>query len=449
MNNSILVVEDNASLREAICDTLQLVGYTTYVADNGQMALEQIEKYHVDMVVSDVQMKKMDGVRLLSKMRENYSEIPVILMTAYGSIKQAVNALQEGALDYLVKPFEPEVLVSKISQFLPDNISTDSGMVAVDVKTKQLAQLARKVAGFEATVLITGESGTGKEILVRYIHQNSDRKDKPFVAINCAAIPENMLEAILFGYQKGAFTGAYKSCPGKFEQAQDGILLLDEISEMSLSLQAKLLRILQEKEVERLGDQKMIPLNVRVIATSNRKMSVEVKEGRFREDLYYRLNVFRINMPPLRERTDDIIPIAEYLLMVYAKENQCLCPKISDEAIKKLESHNWPGNVRELDNILQRALIMHSNSIITPNDLLFESLHEESTTLTICEELPMPESLGRELAGDLKIQEREMILDALEKTVGSRKSAAEKLGISPRTLRYKLARLREQGYAIP
>lgn len=445
MTFTVLVVEDDSALREAICDTLQIVGYATLSADNGHTALRLLQENEVDIVISDVQMGRLDGMQLLAKIRQSNPEIPVLLMTAYGTIQQAVESMQEGAVDYLVKPFESEVVVTKISQFLPTKIASVEGMVAVDEKSKEVVQFAQKVSQTHATVMITGDSGTGKEILVRFIHQQSARKDKPFVAINCAAIPDNMLEAILFGYQKGAFTGAYKSCPGKFEQAQGGTLLLDEISEMSLRLQAKLLRVLQEREVERLGDQKLIQLDVRIMATSNRDMVKEVKEGRFREDLYYRLNVIRINMPALRERPDDIVPIAEYLLAEAAKNNQRITPKFSDDAIKSLKSYSWPGNVRELDNMMQRTLIMQAGDIITAGDLQFEALHCLSDTEVDEQDGLVSESLG----GDLKVQEKHMILNALQQSAGSRKTAAEQLGISPRTLRYKIARMREDGVAIP
>ncbi len=445
MAGSILIVEDDYSLGEALSDTLELVGHTTFIAEDGSNAMRLLEAENIDLVVSDVQMKQVDGIELLRRISNKYPDKPVILMTAYGTIQQAVVAIQAGAMDYLVKPFEPEVLVARVSQFLPTPINSDEGLIAVDDKTVEVFSLAKKVAQSEATVLVTGESGTGKEVLVQYIHRQSGRRDKPFVAINCAAIPDNMLEAILFGYQKGAFTGAYKSCPGKFEQAQAGSLLLDEISEMSLGLQAKLLRVLQEREVERLGDQKMIPLDVRVMATSNRNMQDEVKSGRFREDLYYRLNVFRLEMPALREREADIIPVAEFLLSRAAGRNQSICPRLSEDAMFKLSAHTWPGNVRELDNVIQRALILHSQGIITAEDLRFEDLHTDELQRTETKDIVLPETLG----SDLRIQERQTILKALAQARGSRKSAAETLGISPRTLRYKLARMREEGVAIP
>lgn len=445
MSANILIVEDDSSLSEALKDTLELVGHSTFTADNGNAAMHVLEKEKIDLIVSDVQMKEVDGIQLLQRVSNNYPDLPFILMTAYGSIQQAVLAIQAGAVDYLVKPFEPEVLVTKVSQYLPSIIEDDEGMVAVDELTLEVFALARKVAQSEATVLVTGESGTGKEVIVQHIHRHSERKNKPFVAINCAAIPDNMLEAILFGYQKGAFTGAYKSCPGKFEQAQGGTLLLDEISEMSLALQAKLLRVLQEKEVERLGDQKMIPLDVRVVATSNRNMQSEVVKGNFREDLYYRLNVFRIQMPSLRERSADVISLAEYLLKRATLKQQIMVPRLSDEARFKLETHSWPGNVRELDNVMQRALILHTNGLIKDSDLIFEDLQSPLVSVDDKETGNLPETLG----SDLRVQERQTILKALTQARGSRKGAAESLGISPRTLRYKLARMREDGVSIP
>lgn len=445
MTPTILIVEDDIDLRDALKETLSLIGYRTFTADNGNSALNLLEQQRVDLVVSDVEMKETDGIQLLNRIANRHADIPVLLMTAYGTVQQAVQAIQAGARDYLVKPFQPEVLVSKINQFLPNRIDGETGLVAVDSLTQNAVALAARVAKTEATVLVTGESGTGKEVLVQYIHSNSNRHKEPFVAINCAAIPDNMLEAILFGYQKGAFTGAYKSCSGKFEQAQGGTLLLDEISEMSLGLQAKLLRVLQEKEVERLGDDKTIPLDVRVMATSNRNMLSEVRDGNFREDLYYRLNVFRIEMPSLRERPDDIIPIAEFLLNKASLSNHLACPKLSDEAKEELRNYTWPGNVRELDNVMQRALVMQGENIIRRQDLLFEDLTQVNECPEGNETKTLPETLGN----DLRMQERQTILKALEGSRGSRKTAAEKLGISPRTLRYKIARMRDEGIAIP
>ena len=282
----ILVVEDDNGLREALVDTLLLGGYECREVDSGERALLALSRQRFDMVISDIQMGGMDGLTLLANIRQQYPQVPVLLMTAYANIDGAVRAMREGAIDYLAKPFSPEVLLNQVSRYVPAQKVEKRAVVYGDPRTAELFQLATRVARSEATVMVTGPSGTGKEVLARYIHDHSSRAEQAFVAINCAAIPENMLEATLFGYEKGAFTGAVQGCPGKFEQAQGGTLLLDEITEMDLGLQAKLLRVLQEKEVERLGSRKMIPLDVRVIATSNRDLKKAVQDGLFREDLY-------------------------------------------------------------------------------------------------------------------------------------------------------------------
>jgi two-component system response regulator FlrC len=413
------------------------------------------------LVISDIELGATDGMTLLSRIRDKHPGLPVILMTAYGTIQQAVTAIQEGARDYLVKPFEPEVLISHVARFDTVDMSGEDGFIAIDRRSREVMELARKVAANDVTVMITGESGTGKEVLVRFIHKQSSRSEQPFVAINCAAIPDNMLEAMLFGYQKGAFTGAYKSSPGKFEQAQGGTLLLDEISEMSLPLQAKLLRVLQEKEVERLGDQKVIELDVRVMATSNRNMRAEVEAGRFREDLFYRLNVFPVAIHPLRSRRDDILPVAEHLLAQQAQRESQAVPVLDDSARTKLLSHAWPGNVRELDNVMQRAFILQTNGVISDAEIVFEmdtgrpvapaipSFYRTPSVAEDREEYAECEDSSDSLDHDLRQREQQIIIDALKDASGSRKTAAEKLGISPRTLRYKLARMRDAGISIP
>ena len=301
----------------------------------------------------------------------------------------------------------------------------------------------------------TGPSGTGKEVLARYIHDHSPRSEQAFVAINCAAIPENMLEATLFGYDKGAFTGAVQGCPGKFEQAQGGTLLLDEITEMDLSLQAKLLRVLQEKEVERLGSRKMIPLDVRVIATSNRDLKRAVQEGLFREDLYYRLNVFPLHWRALGERTGDILPLAEHLLALHAAQQGLPTPRLDSQAAALLLAHPWPGNVRELDNVVQRALILSTDGeigvaqlILEPGDVGAFALGVGEAGLIPADNVERPFS-GERLGSELKQQEHQIILETLHDCKGSRKAVAERLGISSRTLRYKLAQMREAGILLP
>jgi two-component system, response regulator FlrC len=336
----------------------------------------------------------------------------------------------------------------------------ESDPVACAPSSRRLVDLARRVALSDCTVLVVGESGTGKEVLARYIHRRSPRAARPLIAVNCAAIPESMLEAMLFGYERGSFTGAYAAHAGKFEQAQGGTLLLDEVTEMPLGLQAKLLRVLQEREVERLGGRTPVSLDVRVIATTNRRLREEVAAGRFREDLYYRLNVFPLAIAPLRLRRDDVLPLAMQLLTARCRPGDPI-PALSAEAAHLLLTYAWPGNVRELDNLLQRALILVNGPVIRPEHIQFELANEgESRTderpdrMSGLGGLPPGTASGtdssiRSLAGSLVQAERDLILDALRNHQGSRREAAERLGISPRTLRYKLARLREAGIDVP
>ena len=447
---TVLVVEDDPSLREVISETLQLAKYHVETAENGQQALERLDSNKdIALLISDVQMQPLDGYELLKCSKSRYPEMPVILMTAYGTIEKAVQAMHEGANDYLVKPFEADTLVDIVGRFIvPKNNDGDHGLIAVDPRSQETAEVARRVAATDATVMISGESGVGKEVVSRFIHYHSNRSQGPFVAINCAAIPENMLESVLFGYEKGAFTGAYRAKAGKFEQAQGGTLLLDEVTEMDLGLQAKLLRVLQEREVERLGGRNVIPLDVRILATTNRDIRQVVAEGSFREDLFYRLNVFPLNILPLRERADDILPLAKHLLMSYVDDGTAL--SLSSSAMDVLREHSWPGNVRELDNVVQRAMILRAGNIIEACDIRFEQVaafdntdRSAIPTQSICSK-----SADESLSSDLKAREADIIISAL-RAKNSRREVAQKLGISPRTLRYKLAKLRDAGVAIP
>ncbi|WP_286233281.1 sigma-54-dependent transcriptional regulator [Thalassotalea sediminis] len=442
--SKILVVEDDAGLREALVDTLKLAGYQCIEADSGESALLQLKNHHIDLVVSDVQMPGMSGLSLLKNIKTSFAKMPVLIMTAYGTIDDAVQAIKDGACNYMAKPFAPEVLLNMVNQYLPIMKSESFEPVVADVKSKELLTLAKKVASTDASVMVLGPSGSGKEVLAQYVHGHSARANKPFVAINCAAIPENMLEATLFGYEKGAFTGAIQACPGKFEQAQGGTILLDEITEMDLGLQAKILRVLQEREVERLAGRKTIKLDVRVIATSNRDLKEAVNEGIFREDLYYRLNVFPLNWLPLAERSDDIVPLANHLVSRVCEKEQQPLPEFTAAACSKLKAYQWPGNVRELDNVVQRALILHSDGVIDAADLLIENF-ETPVINEVSSGMATEDKLGNEL----KMQEHQIILDTLQACHGSRKAVAEKLGISPRTLRYKIAKMRDSGIQIP
>jgi len=359
-------------------------------------------------------------------------------------------------------------LIEVVKRYTGTQLSEQDSIqpIAEETSSKQLLQVARRVAETDSTVLITGESGTGKEVLAQYIHMHSPRADKPFVAINCAAIPDNMLEATLFGYEKGAFTGAVQACPGKFEQAQGGTILLDEISEMDLSLQAKLLRVLQEREVERLGSRKSIKLDVRVLATSNRDLKQYVQEGNFREDLYYRLNVFPIAWPALCDRKGDIEPLAKHLVERHCQKQGIPVPALNQDALNKLLVYPWPGNVRELDNVIQRALILSENGHISGEHILLEGLDwQDATSLQqvvenssvvvptvkpIAEVEPISSLASHSgLGNELRDQEYAIILETLVECGGRRKEMAEKLGISPRTLRYKLAKMRDSGIDIP
>lgn len=451
-NNAwVLVVEDDQQLREALCDTLELADYGVLQADSGEAALALLAGQSVDMVVSDVNMGGMSGHELLACLQQKYPLLPVLLITAYGDVSHAVNAMRNGAVDYLVKPFKPQVLVETVARYVSgSSLQQDLQQpVAVEASSQQLLELAQRVAATGSTVLISGESGTGKEVLARYIHHNSPRAEGPFVAINCAAIPENMLEATLFGHEKGAFTGAYASNPGKFEQANGGTLLLDEVSEMEIGLQAKLLRVLQEREVERVGGKKVIPLDVRVIATTNRDLQEYVQEKNFREDLYYRLSVFPLQWLPLRERRMDIVPLANRLIAMHCRKMNKPLAAFDLGAQQKLTAYDWPGNVRELDNVIQRALILQQGDTVHGGDLIFT--HLSSTALAPAAPVTIqavPAEPASALDDGMKSHEFQMIVDALKHEQGRKKQAAEKLGISPRTLRYKLAKMRESGFDL-
>jgi two-component system, response regulator FlrC len=449
----VLIVEDDASLREALTDTLELSGYEVLQAADGAAALALLESRNVGLVVSDVQMKPMDGEQLLREIKRRSPALPVLLMTAYGMIERAVEAMRAGACNYLAKPFEPEVLVAEVARWmLPAAVQAPDDPVARDPASQQLLELARRVAGSEATVLITGESGVGKEVLARFIHRHSPRAAGPFVAINCAAIPENLLEATLFGYEKGAFTGAAAAHAGKFEQAQGGTLLLDEISEMPAALQAKLLRVLQEREVERVGGKKPIALDVRILATSNRDLQAEVQGGRFREDVYYRLNVFPLHVPPLRSRPLDIVPLAQRVLQ-RAAQSRPLTLAASAEA--GLTAYSWRGNIRELENVMQRAVILAPGGEIELEHLWLPGVSfvgmnsgaaaapgEAARTAGPASTPASAGEPGKAYPSDLKSLERTHILETLAAVNGVRKVAAERLGMSERTLRYKLAQYR-------
>lgn len=471
-NFPILVVEDDPNLREAVCDTLELAGEAVLSVGSGPEALELLASRPVSIVVSDVRMDPMDGITLLKEIRSSYPHLPVVLMTAFADVDRAVEAMRAGACDFLLKPFEPKALLEHVARYRLPPMGEDGEVVAVDPASRNLFALAARVAQTDATVLLTGESGVGKEVVARYIHNHSGRRQGPFVAINCAAIPESLLEATLFGYEKGAFTGATQAQAGKFEQAQNGTLLLDEVTEMPLSLQAKLLRVLQEREVERVGGKKPVQLDIRVVATSNREMGEAVAKGVFREDLYYRLNVFPLLIPSLRQRPEDIVPLARHFLADQGGKSGRPGLRFTADGEAALKAYPWPGNVRELVNVVQRALILApgdevdgpclhlptggmtgpglspgagmSPMMLAPQpgvasgdrEVRNPSLQEEANGLQV----------GDKKADNIKDWERELILETLAAVGGSRKKAVERLGISERTLRHKLRQYRLAGY---
>jgi len=445
---TILVVEDDRPLQDALVSTLATAGYKVLAASDGGEALKVLADSAVDLVVSDVQMQPVDGAELLRRLRQKTSAPPVLLMTAYGTIDQAVAAMREGAVDYLVKPFEAEELERRVARYVRPTPSVAARLgqepIAEDPRSRALLDLAARVAQSDVTVLLTGESGTGKEVYARFIHSHSKRSAGPFVAVNCAAIPEQMLEALLFGHEKGAFTGAQARSAGKFVQANGGTLLLDEITEMELSLQAKLLRVLQEREVEPLGASKPVPLDVRVLATSNRDLEQTVRDGEFREDLYYRLSVFPIQIPPLRERPGDVAALARRF--VAARGGLSL----TDAALARLASYSWPGNVRELENVMQRALLLcDATGAIEPRHLVLDE--RVRVVPSGAAPAPSPGVLGAAtggLADELWEEETRRIVTVLAASRG-REQAAQQLGISGRTLRYKLSKMRRAGIQVP
>lgn len=439
MSKSILIVEDDQDLREAIMIGLTCKKYKVYESASLDEAESILKENRIDLILADVQLDQDNGLDLLGRTGQYNSRPPIIYMTAHARIDHAVYAIQKGAVDYLTKPFELVELIEKIENTIVSNDYNKSidNVMSNHAQMVHIYRLAGQVAPTNATVMLTGESGTGKEILAQFIHAHSNRADKPFVAVNCAAIPDNMLEAMLFGYEKGAFTGAHQSTPGKFEQANHGTLLLDEVSEMPLTLQAKLLRVIQEKEVERLGGKNLISLDVRIIATTNRDLAQAVRENQFRSDLYFRLNVFPLNLVPLRERKEDIANLAKHFLNKYKQNNN---QRISKRALEKLESHVWPGNVRELENVIQRACIICNAAELDVKDIVLESMMPENEVQA---------NRNGDLSVQIKHAEHDVIVEFLKKYNGNKSKVAEMLGISPRTLRYKLAKMKELGFVIP
>jgi two-component system response regulator FlrC len=437
MGEELLVVDDEPQMLIAINETLRRSGYCITTAGSGMEALCRLKEKYYQLVITDMRMPEVSGLELLRKVKSFAPQTPVILLTAYGTIQNAVDAMRDGAFDYLLKPFSSESLECVVRRALDSarrrDDKTSRAIITQDISFSRTLEQASQAAGSNATVLIEAESGTGKELLARMIHAKSPRAGNAFIAVNCAALPESLLESELFGFEKGAFTGANASKPGKFELANRGTLLLDEIGEMAPILQAKLLRVLQEKEVDRIGGKDPVEIDVRVIATTNRDLQALVREGVFREDLYYRLNVVRLTIPPLRERRGDIPLLVDLFCRRYGRETESGGIRIGAEGMKKLVQHSWPGNVRELENTVQRAATLSSGPVIEAGDLQLSDRSEP-----VSNQSAKPVELG--LSGGLTMREmeRQLIRRTLEDTGGNRTRAAKSLGISLRTLRNKL-----------
>lgn len=431
----VLVVDDEQQVLVAIHETLKRRGYSITTAGSGLEAVGKLKKNCYHAVLTDVRMPELDGMDLLREVKRISPTTPVIFLSGHGSVAEAVSALKQGIFDYLIKPFSAQQLaevVAKATEFSPDEESPrDPNIHCKDLKMKQLLKVAGQVALSDATVLIEAESGTGKELLARYIHNHSPRVEGPFVAVNCAAVPEELLESELFGHEKGAFTGALRKKPGKFEVAHRGTILLDEVGEMSPLLQAKLLRVLQEGKIDRVGGTAPLQVEVRVIATTNRNLKEAMQEGDFRRDLFYRLNVIPLTIPPLRERKSDIPLLVDHFCQKY--ETQGVKRKFAGKALDVLQTCDWPGNVRELENVTRRALALCKNPVISPADLLIDLEETPSGQLELRPGLP------------LKELEKRFIQITLQETGGHRTRAAEMLGISLRTLRNRIREYRTEG----
>lgn len=377
----ILVVDDDEQLRIALFSTLKYLHHDCTLAQNAKEALNILKNTQFDLILSDLKMPKIDGIELLKEVKSNNIDTPFVIMTAFGTIEIAVESIKLGALDFIIKPFNKET-IEKIISFVsnshnPKNdkmIHPANEFIFKSQAMQNVLNLVDKVAKTDASVLLTGATGTGKEVVARLIHKTSDRSKEKFVSINCASIPSNLLESELFGYEKGAFSGAIKPYKGKFEQAHKGTLLLDEISEMTLDLQAKLLRVLQERVVDKLGSTQSIPINTRIICTTNKNLSEEVKNKVFREDLFYRINVFPIYLSSLRERLEDIPVLIEYFIRQYSKKFRKDVQNITDEAFQMLHNYTWPGNVRELEHTIERAIILSKGKIITKDDIFLHGI---------------------------------------------------------------------------
>lgn len=442
----ILIVDDEARMLRVLEIMLQKMGHDISCASNGMEALQSLQETPVDLVVSDLRMPGMDGIELLNQLRAQGNNVPFIIMTAHGTIQSAVESMKLGACDYILRPFDMEALELSINRilatgrilrqndFLRHELEKGwEGFIGESPVMHKVYEQIRLVAPNKTTALITGETGTGKELVARAIHRASPRRDKLFVPINCAAIPADMLESELFGYEKGAFTGAHKERIGKFELAHGGTIFLDELAEMPVALQAKLLRVLQENVIERLGSNRSIPIDIRIIAATNRDPQAAIAENRLREDLYYRVNVFSLELPPLRDRKEDIPALIHHFIAEFSKGSSSM-PKITEDALSNLQQYAWPGNVRELRNVMERAIVLSGGKQL---DMTHFPLGANATK----EKAPLQDNLsfdGMSLNCAIETLEAKMIAAALHNTDDNKTKAARLLDISERSLWYKV-----------
>jgi DNA-binding NtrC family response regulator len=446
----ILIVDDEEGMRRLLAKVLTREGYETVTAASGSEALRQARGDQFDLVVTDIKMPEMDGLELLAELKATDPSLPVIAITAYGTVENAVQALRLGAYDYITKPFETDEIKLTVAKALErqrlleenrylhrelEGRYSFSGIVGTSPSMHRIFEMAAAVAASNASVLITGESGTGKELIARSIHFNSPRKEQPFIVLNCAALAEGVLESELFGHERGAFSGAVATKKGRFELAHGGTLFIDEVGEMSLTAQVKLLRVIQEHEFERVGGTRTIQCDVRIVAATNKQLEEQVKKGAFREDLFYRLNVVNIHLPPLRERREDIEPLARHFLQKYARETGKQIEQLAPRAVSSLLAYEWPGNVRELQNVMERAVVLSRSATITARDFPQALQGEEQ----ICLQLP---ERGGSLTEILEDLERQLIIQTLRREEGSQTRAATALGIKRTTLRYKMEKYR-------
>jgi DNA-binding NtrC family response regulator len=442
---SILIVEDDPDVRAMLTRTLGCSGYAVDSAVDGAEALDKFRDNRFNLVITDVRLPRMNGLQVLGEIKQAEPQVPVIVITGYGSVQNAVEAMQGGASDYLLKPFSNETLQAAIgraglvpqegSPVRPDcgALAAERRIVTRDPQFLSLLKVAENIAASSATVLVQGESGTGKELLARFIHEQGGRGDEPYVAVNCAALPDTLAESELFGHEKGAFTGAVTRKTGKFEAAGRGTIVLDEISEMSPPLQAKLLRVLQERQIDRIGSNRPVAMEARVIAVSNIDLKDAVGAGKFREDLFYRVNVVPLTIPPLRERRDDIQLLVRHFCEKFGQMNGRQA-EVSAAAMDRLLRHSWPGNIRELENTIERAVLMGTGTEIAPQDLIMG-----------CEQVTAGSAQSAHVCAGVTVRdmERKLIMTTLQAVNESRSQAAEMLGISIRTLRNKLKEYRE------